>query len=75
MAVYMVIGGASVPPITLNPAVSSNIITRVIATQYSEVAWGSAHWEALFGLGIILFIIVATLNAIVTRVVRRGAAR
>ncbi len=68
MAVYMVIGGRMNPAITLDPTISSNVITRIIAVQYSDAEVGSQHWQALFALGIVLFIITMTLNIITTQV-------
>lgn len=72
MAVLMVVGAAMNPPITFDPTVSSNVITALIAREYSESAQftGDPHWQALFGVGLVLFVIVAILNAITSRIVK-----
>jgi phosphate transport system permease protein len=62
MAVLAVIGVSSQPPISLNPLVSSNVITAVIANGYEEVSWGSLSFDYLFAAGFILFLMVILLN-------------
>jgi phosphate transport system permease protein len=73
MAVYMVIGGRTNPAISLDPNISSNVITRIIAVQYSDAEVGSQHWQALFALGIVLFILTMVLNIITTQILRKRA--
>ena len=75
MAVYMVIGGRINPAISLDPTISSNVITRIIAVQYSDAEVGSRHWQALFALGIVLFVITMVLNIVTTKILRKGSER
>lgn len=70
MAVFLVVGGVANPPISLDPTVKSNVMTRLIAVQYGETVLGSAHWQALFGVAFLLFIITFTLNFVITKIIR-----
>ncbi|HMK95601.1 MAG TPA: phosphate ABC transporter permease subunit PstC [Candidatus Limnocylindrales bacterium] len=74
MAVLAVIGVETPPPITLNPLVSSNVITAMIANGYEEVSWGSVSFDYLFAAGFILFVMTMLLN-IATRTVVSGQNR
>jgi phosphate transport system permease protein len=74
MAVLAVIGVQTPPPITLNPLVSSNVITAMIANGYEEVSWGSVSFDYLFAAGFILFIMTMLLN-IATRWIVSGQNR
>jgi len=63
MAVLMVTGNAAVIPHTLLEPVRT--IPATIAAELGESAKGGAHYEALFVLGCILFIITLIINLIV----------
>lgn len=63
MAVLMVTGNAAVIPTTLLEPVRT--IPATIAAELGEAPKGGAHYEALFVLGCILFIITLIINLIV----------
>lgn len=63
MAVLMVTGNAAVIPHTLLAPVRT--IPATIAAELGEAPKGGAHYEALFVLGCILFIITLIINLIV----------
>lgn len=63
MAVLMVTGNAAVIPHTLLEPVRT--IPATIAAELGEAPKGGAHYEALFVLGCILFIITLIINLIV----------
>ncbi len=69
MAVLMVTGNAAL--ITLSPFESVRTMTATIAAEMGEVPFGSAHYGALFWVGIILLVITFGLNTIAMRVLRK----
>jgi phosphate transport system permease protein len=75
MAVIMVVGGTLTPPITLNPLVSSNVITAEIAGSWGESSSNPQFLQALFGLGFILFLIVGILNLLIGRTIKRRVSK
>jgi phosphate transport system permease protein len=54
-------------------------MTATIAAEMGEVAQGSTHYHALFGIGIILFVLTFVLNLAAAQAVfarrRRGGLR
>lgn len=72
MAVIMVVGSRITPPITLDPLQSSNVMTSLIAQEYAEIVRGELHWQSLFGVGFVLFVIVGVLNVLTYKLVKRG---
>ncbi len=54
-------------------------MTATIAAEMGEVAQGSIHYHALFGIGIILFVITFIINAMAAVTIfkkpRRGGLR
>ncbi len=63
MAVMMVTGNAARMPIELDAVMKPvRTMTATIAAEMGEVANGSVHYRALFGIGIILFIITFLIN-------------
>jgi phosphate transport system permease protein len=63
MAVMMVTGNAARMPTTLDSLLRPvRTITATIAAEMGEVAQGSTHYHALFGLGILLFVITFAIN-------------
>jgi phosphate transport system permease protein len=71
MAVMMVTGNAANVP-----ALDANILfqpvrtmTATIAAEMGEVAQGSQHYNLLFGIGIILFVITYAINSLASRFV------
>ncbi len=63
MAVMMVTGNAARMPVTLDSLVRPvRTMTATIAAEMGEVAQGSVHYHALFGIGIALFILTFLIN-------------
>jgi phosphate transport system permease protein len=75
MAVLMVIGNPNIPWIPTSVLEPVRVLTSTIVMEISYAVWGSLHQHALFALGVVLFIIVAMLNAITTAVIRKGIRR
>ncbi len=77
MAVMMVTGNAANIP-DLGPGMLFNPVrtmTATIAAEMGEVGQGSLHYNVLFGIGIILFLITFTINSLATRFVGTSASR
>mgnify|MGYP001020072295 CR=1 FL=1 len=63
MAVMMVTGNAARMPITLDSLVRPvRTMTATVAAEMGEVAQGSIHYHALFGIGIALFVLTFLIN-------------
>ncbi len=63
MAVMMVTGNAARLPLTLDSLVRPvRTMTATVAAEMGEVAQGSPHYHALFGIGIILFLVTLAIN-------------
>lgn len=63
MAVMMVTGNAARMPLSLDSLFRpGRTMTATIAAEMGEVAQGSPHYHALFGIGIILFILTFVIN-------------
>jgi phosphate transport system permease protein len=63
MAVMMVTGNAARMPLTLDSFFRPvRTMTATIAAEMGEVAQGSVHYHALFGIGIILFVVTFAIN-------------
>jgi phosphate transport system permease protein len=63
MAVMMVTGNAARLPLSLDSLFRPiRTMTATIAAEMGEVAQGSAHYHALFGIGIILFLVTFAIN-------------
>jgi phosphate transport system permease protein len=63
MAVMMVTGNAAVMPSSLASVLQPvRTMTATIAAEMGEVARGSTHYHALFGIGIILFVLTFLIN-------------
>ena len=80
MAVMMVTGNAARLPITLDSLFRpARTMTATIAAEMGEVANGSLHYHALFGIGIVLFVVTFLINAVAAAAVfqkrRRGGLR
>jgi phosphate transport system permease protein len=80
MAVMMVTGNAAVMPTSLNALFSPvRTMTATIAAEMGEVARGSVHYHALFGIGIILFVLTFLINLAAASAIfqkkRRGGLR
>jgi phosphate transport system permease protein len=80
MAVLMVTGNAARMPLGLDAFFRPvRTMTATIATEMGEVAQGSTHYHALFGIGIILFVLTFVINLVAARTMfekrRRGGLR
>ena len=80
MAVMMVTGNAARLPIGLNALLRPvRTMTATIAAEMGEVAQGSTHYHALFGIGIILFLMTFVINLVAASTIfkkrRRGGLR
>jgi phosphate transport system permease protein len=80
MAVMMVTGNAARMPLSLDSLFKpARTMTATIAAEMGEVAQGSIHYHALFGIGIILFILTFLINVVAAAAIfkkqRRGGLR
>jgi phosphate transport system permease protein len=80
MAVMMVTGNAARMPITADSLFRPvRTMTATIAAEMGEVAHGSTHYHALFGVGILLFVVTFVINLFAALTVfkkrRRGGLR
>ncbi len=80
MAVMMVTGNAARMPLSLDSLFRpARTMTATIAAEMGEVARGSVHYHALFGIGIILFILTFAINLTAASTIfkkrRRGGLR
>jgi phosphate transport system permease protein len=65
MAVMMVTGNAARMPLSLGSIfMPVRTMTATIAAEMGEVANGSVHYHALFGIGIILFVMTFVINLV-----------
>lgn len=69
MTVMMVTGNS--PLITFSPLGSVRTMTATIAAEMGEVPFGSAHYRALFCVGIVLLLMTFTLNVIAQKVLKK----
>ncbi|MFA5068685.1 MAG: phosphate ABC transporter permease subunit PstC [Candidatus Omnitrophota bacterium] len=69
MTVLMVCGGAAVVPKSFFDPVRP--MTATIAAEMGEAVIGSSHYHALFGIGMILFLITLVFNATAEGISRR----
>ncbi len=73
VAVLMVCGCVpKIPSPPWNYFEPVHTLTAAIALDMGEVAWGSLHYHALFGLGVILFTITFIVNAIADFILRKA---
>ncbi len=76
MAVMMVTGNAPVMPLKWNSLFAPvRTMTATIASEMGEVATGSAHYQVLFFIGIILFLISLAVNIAASSVSTRQRKR
>jgi phosphate transport system permease protein len=80
MAVMMVTGNAARMPLSLDSLFRPvRTMTATIAAEMGEVAQGSTHYHALFGIGIILFVLTFAINLTAASTIfkkrRRGGLR
>jgi phosphate transport system permease protein len=76
MAVMMVTGNAPVMPAGLGSLFApTRTMTATIAAEMGEVSQGSVHYEVLFFIGIVLFLISLAINVTASAVVFRQRKR
>ena len=80
MAVMMVTGNAARMPVTLDSLFRPvRTMTATVAAEMGEVAQGSVHYHALFGVGVILFVVTFIINLVAASTIfqkrRRGGLR
>jgi phosphate transport system permease protein len=80
MAVMMVTGNAARLPLSLDSLFRPvRTMTATVAAEMGEVAQGSTHYHALFGIGIILFLLTFAINLVAAAAIfqkrRRGGLR
>ena len=80
MAVMLVTGNAARMPVTLDSLFRPvRTMTATIAAEMGEVAHGSTHYHALFGIGMILFLVTFAINLAAAATIfqkrRRGGLR
>ncbi len=73
MAVLMLTGNAAL--VTFNPFESVRTMTATIAAEMGEVTQGSAHYQSLFWVGIVLLLATFVLNMTAQRVLGRTRNR
>lgn len=70
MAVMMVTGNAARMPLSLQSLfMPVRTMTATVAAEMGEVANGSVHYHALFGIGIILFILTFVINMVAAKAI------
>ncbi len=70
MAVMMVTGNAARMPLSVNSLfMPVRTMTATIAAEMGEVANGSVHYHALFGIGIMLFILTFCINLVAAKAI------
>ena len=73
MTVLMVTGGAAVIPVSFFQPVRP--MTATIAAEMGESVIGSAHYHALFAIGIVLFLVTLFFNIIAEFISKRFRLR
>ncbi|MBC7218923.1 MAG: phosphate ABC transporter permease subunit PstC [Hadesarchaea archaeon] len=68
IAVMMVTGGAPIVPTSIFSPVRT--MTQTIAAEMGEAVFGGTHYNALFAIGIVLFIITFILNSAAVRLIK-----
>jgi len=69
MTVWMVTGNAPVIPTTILQPLRT--LTATIAAEMGETPRGSEHYQALFAIGLVLFVITLAINSVSYLVVRQ----
>jgi phosphate transport system permease protein len=76
MTVMMVTGNAAIMPSGLSDLFSPvRTMTATIAAEMGEVATGSVHYQVLFFIAIVLFLITLLVNVISSAVIFRQRKR
>ena len=76
MAVMMVTGNAARMPLTADSLFRPvRTMTATIAAEMGEVASGSVHYHALFGIGLVLFVLTFLINLAVASMMFQRVSR
>jgi phosphate transport system permease protein len=76
MAVMMITGNAPVLPSSFNALfLPARTLTATIASEMGEVAAGSNHYQVLFFIGIVLFVISLAVNLTASSLALRSKKR
>jgi phosphate transport system permease protein len=77
MAVMLVTGNAAnIPELGFGALFQPvRTMTATIAAEMGEVAQGTLHYNVLFGIGIVLFVITASINYMASRIVGNNGSR
>jgi len=76
MAVMMVTGNAArIPREWYALFMPVRTMTATIAAEMGEVAQGSIHYQVLFAVGILLFVVTFIVNAVASLIIIRGGPR
>ena len=70
MAIIMVSGNVANMPGLFK---SVRFLTTAIVSEMSYAAYGSLQRQALFSIGLVLFLFIMLINAFLTLVIRKGA--
>ncbi len=71
MAIIMVAGNVANMPALFDPV---RFLTTAIVSEMSYASYGSLHRDALFSIGLVLFIFIVAVNVALNLVVRRKSA-
>ena len=72
----VVLAAGSTPVLTADPRESMQTMTAfIVAATTGDAAQGTAVFQSLFAVGLVLFLITLAMNALAARVVRRYAER
>ncbi len=70
IAIMMVTGGSAIIPTSIFSPVRT--MPQSIAAEMGEAVFGGVHYNALFAIGIVLFIITFILSTIASKLIRRA---
>ncbi len=73
IAVMMVTGGSPIIPTSIFSPVRT--MPQSIAAEMGEAVLGSTHYNALFAIGIVLFVITFILSSIASRLIKKSGGR
>lgn len=73
IAVMMVTGGSPIIPTSIFSPVRT--MPQSIAAEMGEAVLGSTHYNALFAIGIVLFVITFILSSFASRLIKRSGGR
>ncbi|MEM3514632.1 MAG: ABC transporter permease subunit, partial [Candidatus Hadarchaeum sp.] len=69
IAVMMVTGGSPIIPTSIFSPVRT--MTQTIAAEMGEAVFGGLHYNSLFAIGIVLFILTFILNLVAVKLIKK----